>query len=259
MSDSGKDKGSGLDDRVLGAATGVDAPPPAPSADLLRAVGEMKPVRTRTRFGAFAVVALAGLVGPALALLRTPMRRDWPGLPVGWIAAAVTIWGLAFAGALVAALVPRRGDVLPAPSRASRVALAAIGGVGLFALLATVDVPGMSMQPAERGWTPFEACLHCIGTIAKVAIVFLIVGQVALRRLVPVGGSRVGMALGAGAGAMGGLLLVFICPFASTSHVVLGHVGGVALATLAGAVLMRLTASYAVALALLVLIAVGCG
>ena len=258
MSD-GKDKDKDFDDRVLGQATGVDAPPPAPSADLLRAVEGMKPVRTRTRFGALAVVGLAGLVGPALALLRTPMRRDWPGLPIGWITAAVTIWGLAFAASLVAALVPRRGDVLPAPSRASRVALAAIGGVGLFALLATVDVPGMSMQPAERGWTPFEACLHCIGTIAKVAIVFLIVGQVALRRLVPVGGSRVGMALGAAAGAMGGLLLVFVCPFASTSHVVLGHVTGVVLAALAGAILMRLTASYAVALALLVLIAVGCG
>jgi hypothetical protein len=66
------------------------------------------------------------------------------------------------------------------------------------------------------------------------------------------------MALGAAAGAMGGLLLVFICPFANTSHVVLGHVGGVALAAIAGAVLMRLTASYAVALALLLLLAVGC-
>jgi hypothetical protein len=255
--DKDKDKDKDFDDRVLGEATGVDAPPPAPSADLLRAVQGMKPVRTRTRFGALAVVALAGLVGPVIALLRVPLRRDLPGLPVGWVVAAVAIWGLACGAALVAALVPRRGDVLPAPGRASRVALAAVGGVGLFALLATVDVPGLSMQPAERGWTLFDSCLHCIGTIAKIAIVVLIVGQLALRRLVPVGGSRVGMALGAAAGAMGGLLLVFICPFASTSHVVLGHVGGVALAAIAGAILMRLTASYTVAIALLLLIAAG--
>ena len=59
MTGGGKD----FDDRVLGEATGVDATPPAPSADLLRAVDGMKPVRTRSRFGAFAVVALAGLVG----------------------------------------------------------------------------------------------------------------------------------------------------------------------------------------------------
>lgn len=253
------DGGNDFDDRVLGEATGVGAPPPAPSADLLRAVDGMKPVRTRTRFGAFAVVALAGLVGPVLALLRGPFRRDWPGLPLGWVVAAVSIWGLASAAALAAALVPRRGDVLPAPSRASRVALVTMGGLALFTLLATVDVPGLSMQPAERGWTLLESCLHCIGTIAKVAIVFLIVGQMALRRLVPVGGSRVGMALGAAAGAMGGLLLVFICPFANTAHVVIGHAGGVVLAAIAGAMLMRLTARTAVALALLALLAVGCG
>jgi len=131
--------------------------------------------------------------------------------------------------------------------------------VALFTLLATVNVPGLSMQPAERGWTLLESCLHCIGTIAKVAIVFLIVGQMALRRLVPVGGSRVGMALGAAAGAMGGLLLVFICPFANTAHVVIGHAGGVVLAAITGAILMRLTARTAVALALLALLAVGCG
>jgi len=37
---------------------------------------------------------------------------------------------------------------------------------------------------------------------------------------------------------VGGLLLVFICPFAQTAHVVGGHVGGVALASLAGALLL---------------------
>ena len=66
--------------------------------------------------------------------------------------------------------------------------------------------------------------MHCIGTVGKVAAVFLIAGLLALRRLVPVGGSRVGMALGAAGGAMGGLLLVFICPFATAAHVVGGHV-----------------------------------
>ena len=184
----------------------------------------MKPVRTRTRFGAAAVVALVGLVGPAIALVRGPLRRDLPALPVALGVAAAALWGAAFALSLAAALVPRRGDVLPAPSRASRVAAAAMAALALFALFATVDVPGVSMLPAERGWTLFDSCLHCIGTIAKVAVVFLIVGLLALRRLVPVGGSRVGMALGAAGGAMGGLLLVFICPFASAAHVVGGHV-----------------------------------
>jgi len=142
----------------------------------------------------------------------------------------------------VAALVPRRGDVLPAPSRASLVSTAAMAVVALFALFATVDVPGLSMLPADRGWTLFDSCVHCIGTVAKIAAVVLIAGLIALRRLVPVGGSRVGMALGAAGGALGGLLLVFICPFATTAHVVLGHVVGMVLAAIAGAVLVRATA-----------------
>jgi hypothetical protein len=243
--------GNDFDDRVFGPATGVGATPPAPSADLMRAVDGMKPVRTRSRFGAVTAVTLAGLVGPVIALVRGPFRRDLSGLPVGWVIAAAALWCGVFALSLTAALVPRRGDVLPAPSRASRVAVGAIGALALFALFATVDVPGLSMRPAERGWTLFDSCLHCVATIAKVAVVFLVAGLLALRRLVPVGGSRIGMALGAAGGAMGGLLLVFICPFATTAHVVLAHVGGVGLAAAAGAILMRVTAGPAIAIALL--------
>ncbi len=245
--------GNDFDDRVLGQATGVDAPPPAPSAELLRAVEGAKPVRTRTRFGAAAVVALVGLVGPVIALVHGPLRRDLAGLPIAWLIAAVALWGAAFALSLAASLVPRRGDVLPAPSRASLIATVAMLVVALFALFATVDVPGQSMLPSERGWTLFDSCLHCIGTVAKIAAVVLVAGLIALRRLVPVGGSRVGMALGAAGGALGGLLLVFICPFASTAHVVLGHVVGMVLAAIAGALAMRVTARYAIMLVLLAL------
>ena len=79
MTGGGKD----FDERLLGEATGVGAPAPAPSPELMRAVEGMKPVRTRTRFGAAAVVALVGLIGPAVALARGPLRRDLAALPVG--------------------------------------------------------------------------------------------------------------------------------------------------------------------------------
>jgi tetratricopeptide (TPR) repeat protein len=225
----------------------------------------MKPVRTRRRFGALAAVALAGVVAPAIVLARGPFRRDLHGLPIAWLIAAAVLWGTGAALSLAAALVPRRSDVLPAPGRASRLSTIAMAALALFALLATVDVPGLSMLPAERGWTLLDSCLHCIGTIAKVAVVFLAVGLAVLARLVPVGRARVGMALGAAGGAMGGLLLVFICPFASTAHVVLGHVGGMVLAALAGAVLLpafaRLRPTGGAAIAALlaaVLLAAGC-
>ena len=65
-----------------------------------------------------------------------------------------------------------------------------------------------------------------------------LIGLLVLRRLVPIGGSRIGMALGAAGGAMGGFVLHFICPIAGTAHVVLAHVGGMVLAAGAGALLL---------------------
>jgi len=212
------------------------APPPA--ADLLKAVGAMKPVRTRTRFGAFALVGLLGLVWPAVALDRLPLRRDLSALPAWWVVTAAALWGVAFGLSLAAALVPRRGDVLPAPGRASRLSGAAMAAVLLFVLVATAQAPGVSLRPEDLHWTLLRSCVHCASFVLEIAAVFLVVGLLALRRLVPMGGPRIGMALGAAGGAMGGLVLHFICPIADTSHVALAHVGGMGLAAAIGALLL---------------------
>jgi hypothetical protein len=138
----------------------------------------------------------------------------------------------------MAALVPRRGDVLPAPGRASRVSAAAMAAVLLFALVATAQAPGLSVRPEDLHWSLLRSCVHCVGFVFEISAVFLLIGLLALRRLVPMGGSRIGMALGAAGGAMGGLVLHFICPIAGTAHVVLAHVGGMVLAAAAGALLL---------------------
>ena len=222
--------------RCLGPFDGTPAPPPAPA--LLKAVGEMKPVRMRSRFGAFAVVLLAGLVWPAVTFVIKPLRQDMIGLPRMWVIAGSILWGAAFVLSLVTALVPRRGDVLPGAARASRVSFIAMLAVFLFALLFSVDVPGLSLQPADKGWTLFDSCVHCIGYVFRVAGVFFVVGFLALRRALPVGARRIGLALGAAGGALGGFALHLLCPFAGTDHVVLSHVGGMVLAAAAGAVLL---------------------
>jgi hypothetical protein len=199
---------------------------------------QMQPVRTRTRFGAFLLVALVGMIAPVVTLVHAPFRRDLSALPMGWVAAATGLWALSLLLSLAAALVPRREDVLPAPARASRTAVAALAALLLFALLATVEVPGMSLRPEDLHMTFSGACAHCIGTILKIAAPFLAVGLIALRRLVPVGRTRIGLALGAAAGAAGGLVLVFICPIASAAHVAASHVGGCVLAAGLGALLL---------------------
>lgn len=227
--------GNDLDDRALPPAR-VEAPPP--SADLLKAVEGMKPVRTRRRFGALGLVALVGLAGPAAVLAHHATRPDLAALPLGWVIAAAALWASALALALTTALVPRRGDVLPAPDRASRVGGAVLAGLLVFTSFATLQVPGVSLRPEDAHLTLLRSCVHCASFVLEIALPFLLVGLFALRRLVPMGRARIGLALGAAGGAAGGLVLHFICPFAGTAHVVLGHVGGTALAAAAGAALL---------------------
>jgi hypothetical protein len=225
-----------FDEQILRPARAFDEAPP-PSAELTKAIQTMAPVRTRTRFGAFAAVALLGLIGPTVILFTRPLRRDLAALPLAWVVFAAALWASAFVGSLLVALVPRPADVLPAPARASRVSLTAMMGLLLFGLLASVQAPN-SMLPAERGWSLPESCIHCALFVIEIAAVFLAAGMVAVRRLAPVGGRSIGLALGVAGGAMGGLVLHFICPFAATAHVVLGHVGGMILAGAAGALLL---------------------
>ena len=100
--------------------------PPPPSARLMSAVQQMQPVRTRSRLGAFAVVAAAALAVPGVVLAHHAMRPDLGALPRGWVIAAAALWAVSFGVALWTALVPSRGDVLPAPARASRAGLTAV-------------------------------------------------------------------------------------------------------------------------------------
>jgi hypothetical protein len=224
-----------LPDRALPPAR-LEAPPPSP--ELLAALRGMQQVRTRTRFGALALVAAVGLLWPAGVLARGVYRPDLGALPLGWVVAAAALWAAAFVLSLTAALVPRRGDVLPAPDRASRVGGAALLGLLVFTLLATLEVPGVSLHPADRNMTLLQSCVHCAKFVVGISLPFVLVGLFALRRLVPMGRARVGLALGAAGGAVGGLVLHFICPYAQTAHVVLGHVGGAILAAAVGAGLL---------------------
>jgi hypothetical protein len=214
-----------------------DAPPP-PSQDLLAAVGQMKPVRTRSRWGAFVAVLAFAVMVPAYTLLRGPLRRDLGDLPPAWVAAGAALWALGFVLSLAAALVPARGDVLPSGARASRVSLLAMGALILFVGLGPASVPGVSLHPADAGMTLLQSLVHCGKYVLMVGGLALLAGFVALRRMLPVGRGRIGAAVGAAGGALGGLALHFICPIATTPHVLLGHVGGMILAAIAGALIL---------------------
>jgi hypothetical protein len=206
----------------------------------MAAVQQMQPVRTRSRLGAFGAAAIAGLMVAGIVLTSHTLRRDLSALPVGWVVAAAALWASAFALSLRAALVPPRGEVLPAPATGSRAGLGALLALVVFALCASVEAPGASLRPADLHMSLLESAVHCARTALLMALPSVVVGLVALRRLAPMGGARVGLALGAAGGALGGLVLHFICPIANAGHVLLGHVGGMAIAAAMTAVILPL-------------------
>ncbi len=222
----------------LGSLGALDAPAPPASAKLRDAVGAMKPARTRTRFGAFAIVCLVGLGWPAFTLTQAPFRRDLSSLPMAWVVLGAALWAAAFALSLWSALVPRRGDVLPAVGTAGRVALGAMAALLVFTALWMPSVPGLSLRPADLRVSAMESSWGCAKIVLEAAIPVVLFGFLTLRRVLPMGGRVAGIALGAAGGAIGGLALHFVCPLATPGHVLLGHVGAMVAASAAGALLL---------------------
>ena len=217
----------------------LDRPPPPPSPEMLKATGAMKPVRTRWRFGAFLAVLALGAAWPAYTLIRFPLRRDLGALPAAWVGVGAALWAFAFVSSLAMALVPARGDVLPSAGRAARISTIAMGVVLLFTALWTAHAPGVSLRPEDIGKTLIQSCYGCGKYVLQVAAIFLLLGFLFLRRALPMGGRRVGLALGAAGGALAGFALHFLCPIATAGHVLLSHVGVMILASLAGALILH--------------------
>jgi hypothetical protein len=204
----------------------LDTPPPPPSPAMLKALQTMKPVRTRG-------------IWPVVTLLRYPLRRDLSALPAAWVALGAALWSVALVLTLGAALIPAQGDVLPSAGRASRVGVIAMGVLLLFAALWTAEAPGVSLRPEDIGKTLLQSCYGCGQFVLESAVAFIGVSFLVLRRVLPVGGRRIGLAVGAAGGAMAGLVLHFHCPVATTGHVLLSHAGAVVLSAGAGALILR--------------------
>ena len=199
----------------------------------------MQPVRTRARFGALALVALVGLVWPACVLAHHVYRPDLGALPLGWVIAAAALCGRGVLSSLTRrAGPPARRRAPGAGARLARPAAARWRAAPLRPR-GQLQVPGVSLRPEDAHLT-LAAVLRPLRQLRP---------RDRRPRFSSSASSRsaawcrwdaraLGMALGAAGGAMGGFVLHFICPFAGTAHVVLGHVGGTILAAAAGAALL---------------------
>ena len=215
---------------------GRDETPPPPSARLLDAVRGMKPVRTRApKLALTAVLAVATAVVATL-LLHHSLRADLPWLPVAEMVAIGALWGVGAVAAIAMALVPPRRQVMPSGVRALRVALGVTVSLVVLAVLAPPEAPGHTEIPV--GAEAIARAVRCAATALTIAAPILVAGVIALRRIDGMARWRLGAALGAGGGAVGGFALHLACRFGGAFHVGAGHAGAVAIASLVGAAIV---------------------
>ncbi|HET6283961.1 MAG TPA: NrsF family protein, partial [Polyangia bacterium] len=179
-----------------------------------------------------AVLVGVGLIAPVFVLARG-MRPDLAFLPTPWVVLMAVFWAAGALLPLLTAVVPPRGEVLPDTARAGRFALAAAVILLVLGLFTTVSAPGHTVMPTQA----FDgAWQHCIRFGLAVTVPVLLVSLLVMRQSLPVGGVSVAAALGAGAGALAGLTLHFVCPIGDGVHVGLAHAGGVIVGALLGVV-----------------------
>jgi hypothetical protein len=207
---------------------------PPPSAQLLAAVAGARPVRTRRPGRAFAWAAGIAVMVAALPLARVPMRADWPHLPRLWWGAVALLWLAGFVVPLACAVLPRRDAVLPAGGRAALAAWTAVFGLLLVGFALTPDAPPYTLVPVGARAIDISIT-RCFVFGVVLALVPLVAGLVAVRKVLLVAGSAILAAIGAAAGALSGLVLHVLCPVGGGWHVGVGHAGIVVAMALLGA------------------------
>jgi hypothetical protein len=192
--------------------------------------------RTRTRI----LAALA--IVPALTTVVVLISSEWVyGQPTAGLEIDVASRGaVATVLALLAALA--LAATLFALSQGRRgLGIAATWLVSIAALVAPVYAALTVLQPLHSGAADDVASispwgLRCIVIATIVSATTMAIFAVALRRAVVVASGLRGAALGAAAGAWGGLAVFVFCPSGELQHLLVGHVLPIALFTLLGGI-----------------------
>jgi hypothetical protein len=208
------------------------APPPAPPplSDAMEAeLARLAPVAPRRPRRQLALLAAASLVYAGALLAMLSVRRDVGGLPVAWLVGAGTAWLVGFVLPSYLALVPRTGAMLSRWRAAAVIAAITAVGFVVLGLLVHPSVPGVSK---DYGWEHILRGHWCMWLGLATALVPVVLGAIFLRGAMPVRSRWIAAALGAGAGALGGLLLHMHCPIADGPHIGIVHGGVVAVAAI---------------------------
>ncbi|HVZ71961.1 MAG TPA: NrsF family protein [Polyangia bacterium] len=218
-----------------------DPRPPPLSPALARAVAATRPVRMRRPARALAGVVAASLAYAAAIATQLGVRADLAAMPMFPFVVYAAACLASFLALLRAVLVPPREQVLPAGPAASRAAAVILAVLLALDVLVAVTSPGAHLALPPGGWARVLVVgVPCLLTALGVVSLPTGLGFFALRRLMPLGGWRIALALGAAAGALAGLVLHVHCPMNDPAHVIGVHgaavlAPGLALAAVFGA------------------------
>jgi hypothetical protein len=203
--------------------------------DTLRAkiAADLSPVRPLAppAWRVLPVVPLAVVLLAAAPL--TFNFRDVAALGWGWSWSASIVQTLAGLGLIALAL---RQAVPGRESRGSTLALAAAGVALLFAVV-TAGTWRASPVELTRGWWSIGAI--CAVSSATSALPVVMLAAVLVIRAFPLQPLVTGALAGLGAGLIADSGWRLFCHYSEPAHVVAAHFGGVLLASLVGAVLVR--------------------
>lgn len=223
-------------DNLLGELGSTEQCPP-PSAELALQLDEMSaaPARRPTRQVAAVIGISLAYVGALLVALK--LRRDLSYLPRTWLVLYCAAWAVSSFTLLWLAIVPARQTVMPRWRIAALAAGVATFGFVMAGLMLPRSVPGLSSIYPETARDLVSHSRWCLQWGSITAIVPIAVGILVLRRALPVGARRAGLALGAGGGALGGLLLHLHCPITDRLHLGLVHGGVMVIAAVLAALI----------------------
>jgi Negative regulator of sigma F len=200
----------------------VPAPPLSPL--LLAALAETRPVKTRRPLRTAAGIGLVSVAGGLSVLFwGLRLREDLAEIPPVPLLLYCAAGFVSFGAQLAAALIPPRGEVLPAGARSSSLPLVSLAtAVPLGVLFGMRAHPGLPWSFGDLTMV-WQHVLPCLLDGLLVAAGPALLGMLALRRLVPPGSWREAFAVGGACGVLAGLILQLHCPRADLVHLALAH------------------------------------
>jgi len=216
------------------------APPEELFQRVQRAVAATPAPRTTTRLrimmaaAVVPVLTAAILLGASHIVYHRPALRIHDGTPVTvhLLVVLLLIIGLTLSATGVVLGRGKRG----LGSGAVALFLVAVLVTPIFAVLTLVDPVEMSLTPEASLATLSPWGPRCLTISMAVGLLVLFSFTTALRRSAPAASRLRGAAVGAAAGAWGGLSVFVFCPAIEYRHLLVGHVLPIAAITLVGLV-----------------------